>query len=168
MRARRASPPASTLFCLALSLSVCATFLIATPARAEGASWFVSFEGIEVGTGTSRNSVTQLVDAGSIETDGFSELVFSFGGEFKGPVPASGMIGAILLPDEEIFDYLLRNEGHFAFPLEVKFSVQGLKTHVFLSQQQTAKIGFPRYRIYLYNETSTAASVSLFVYRTRR
>ena len=168
MRANRTSSPVSTLACLTLSLSACVAFLVAPPALAQGSSWFVSFEGVEVAPNIPRNSVTQLIDAGSIETDGFSELVFSFGGEFKGSIPGSGMIGAILLPDEELVDYLLRNEGHFAFPLEVKFSVQGLRTHVFLSEQQTAKIGFPRYRIYLYNETGTAASVSLFVYRNRR
>jgi len=65
-------------------------------------------------------------------------------------------------------DYLLRNEGHFAFPVEIKFDVAGLNSQVFLSHQQTAKIAFPRYRIYLYNETHSAAAVSLFVYRVRR
>jgi hypothetical protein len=46
--------------------------------------------------------------------------------------------------------------------------VRGLNGHVFLSAQPTAKIGFPRYRIYFYNETSSAAKVALFVYRSRR
>ncbi len=168
MRARKFSFPVSTFACLALLLPVVGALLIATPAQADGQSWFVSFERINVAQGIKRNDVTQLIDAGSIETDGFTELVFSFGGEFKEGVPASGTLGAILLPDEEIVDYLLRNEGHFAFPLEVKFDVTGLNSPVFLSQQQIARIGFPRYRIYFYNETRSAATVSLFVYRNRR
>lgn len=170
MRARKFSSPVSTVVCLALAVLLPAfgAVLIATPAQADGQSWFVSFESINVAQGIQRNDVTQLIDAGSIETDGFTEMVFSFGGEFKEGVPSSGTLGAILLPDEEIVDYLLRNEGHFAFPMEVKFDVTGLSSHVFLSHQQTAKIGFPRYRIYFYNETHSAATVSLFVYRVRR
>ena len=153
------SRPARALAC-ALAL-----LLLAPAAVAE--SWFVSFERINVAQRVKRSDVTQLVDGGSIVTDGFTELVFSFGGVFKAGLPSAGKLGAILLPDEEIVDYLLRNEGHFAFPLEVEFDVAGLKHHVFISSQQTAKVAFPRYRIYFFNETTSAAVVSLFVYRNR-
>jgi hypothetical protein len=143
--------------------------LLATPeALAAESSWFVSFEGAYVAQNVKRSDVTQLVEVGTIQTDGFSELVFSFGGEFKERIPQGGTIGAILLPDEELVDYLLRAEGQFVFPLEVTFSVNGLSTHLFVSKQQTAKIGFPAYRVYLYNETDAGANVSLFVYRNRR
>ena len=101
-------------------------------------------------------------------TDGFTELVFSLGGEFKDLVPESGTVGAILLPDSEVFDYLLRTEGQFAFPLEVEADVKRhLKGTIFISDQQTAKVAFPRYRVYLYNQSTSTATVSLFVYRTR-
>jgi len=167
---RTGSRPAHTslVLCLTLALPVVGAVLLSTAVQAEGQSWFVSFEGINVAQGIKRTDVTQLIDAGSIRTDGFTEMVFSFGGEFKEGLPSAGTLGAILLPDEELVDYMLRNEGHFAFPLEVKFDVAGMTGHVFLSQQQTAKIGFPNYRIYLYNETNSAATVSLFVYRNLR
>lgn len=170
MHARKSPTSVSTAVHLALALFLTAagTVFPGAPVRAESPSWFVAFEGINVPQGIQRNDVTQLIDGGSITTDGFSELVFSFGGEFKEGIPASGTLGAILLPDEELVEYLLRNEGHFVFPLEVKFDVQGLNSHVFLSEQQTAKIGFPRYRVYFYNGTHSAATVSLFVYRNRR
>ena len=170
MRPRKCSSPVSTVvrLALALLLPVAGAVLLSTAVQADEQSWFVSFERINVAQGIKRNDVTQLIDAGSIKTDGFTELVFSFGGEFKEAVPSSGTLGAILLPDEEIIDYLLRNEGHFAFPLEVKFDVAGLNGHVFLSEQQTARIAFPRYRIYFYNETRSGATVSLYVYRVRR
>ena len=168
MRARKRPSAVSIVFGLALTLTVAVSTWLPTPVLARGESWFVSFEGINVARKIKRSDVTQLIDGGSIETDGFTELVFSFGGEFKEGVPSGGTLGAILLPDEELVEYMLRNEGHFVFPLEVKFDVAGLNGHVFLSQQQTAKIGFPRYRIYFYNETDSAASVSLFVYRNLR
>jgi hypothetical protein len=128
--------------------------------------WFVYFHDISVPP-IERSNVTQLVDAGTIETDGFKDLVFSFGGEFKESLPQGGKIGAILIPDIDVFDYLLRNEGHFVFPLEVTFDASGLNANIFISEQQTARIAFPSYRVYLYNETSSGAKVSLFVYRTR-
>ena len=133
----------------------------------EDTQWFVSFERISVAP-VMRSNTTQLVEAGRIETDGFSELIFSLGGEFKEGVPTSGTVGAVLIPDIEIFQYLLRTEGQFVFPLEVKVEIQGnLKGAIFISEKQTAKIAFPAYRVYLYNETSSGATVSLFVYRTR-
>ena len=111
--------------------------------------------------------VGQLVDAGTIRTDGFSELVFSIGGEFKENVPDSGTIGVLLIPDEEVFDHLLRSESEFAFPLEIKTQIGKLQRAIFISEQHTARVAFPAYRVYLYNETTSAARVSIFIYRNR-
>ena len=133
---------------------------------AEPTNWFVSFERVQVAP-VARSDTGQLVEAGTIDTDGFSELVFSLGGEFKEIVPESGTVGALLIPDLEVFQYLLRNEGHIVFPLEAKVQIGGRPGAVFISEQQTAKVAFARYRVYFYNETTSGASVSLFVYRTR-
>ena len=138
----------------------------ATSVAAQGPGWFTSFERVHVPP-VQRNDTTQLVEAGTIDTDGFSELVFSLGGEFKEAIPGSGTVGAILIPDIEMFIYLLRSEGEFVFPLEAKFSVRSMPSAIFVSEQQRAKIAFPRYRVFLYNETTSGATVSLFVYRTR-
>jgi hypothetical protein len=128
---------------------------------------FVSFERIQVAPGVTRTDTTQLVDAGTVDTDGFSELVFSLGGEFKEGIPESGTVGAILVPDREPFLQLLRTEGKIVFPLEARVNVRGLRDPIFVSEQQTARIAFPRYRVFLYNETRSGASVWLFVYRDR-
>lgn len=153
---------------LILALAVGAAFLVGSPPRAaQPYEWFVAFDEVFVGK-VPRSDVTQLVDAGTIETDGFRDLVFSLGGEFKERPPAGGTIGAILLPDAPLAEELLRNEGVFAFPLEVRTDVAGRITgHIFVAEQQTAKIAFPAYRVYFYNETGTAANVSLYAYRTR-
>ena len=133
----------------------------------DGSHWFVSFDSVTLPP-TARSDTTQLLEIGSIETDGFSDLVFSLGGEFKEGVPTSGRVGVVLIPDIDLFDNLLRNEGEFVFPLEVIYEVGPLNSAIFISPQQTAKIAFPRYRVYLYNETTSGASVVLYVYRTRR
>jgi hypothetical protein len=133
---------------------------------ASDSQWYVSFRDVFVPP-VERENVSQLVDVGTIETDGFSDLVFSMGGEFKEKVPSSGTVGAILIPDIDMFDHLLRTEAEFAFPLEVKAQIGNLNSAIFISEQQTARIAFPAYRVYMYNETGSAARVSLHVYRTR-
>ena len=129
-------------------------------------SWFVAFKRIQVQP-VDRADTSQLELAGTIDTDGFTDLVFSLGGEFKEGIPKAGMVGAVLIPDTEVAVHLLENEGYIPFPLEVTYDTLGLQRSVFISDQQTAKIAFPRYRVYFYNETDSGATMSLFVYRTR-
>ena len=140
--------------------------LLCSAAVFAAGDWFVSFERIQVAP-VERSNTVSLVEVGTVETDGFSELVFSLGGEFKEGVPSSGNIGAVLIPDIDMFQYLLRNEGQFIFPLEVVFEVGKMNGAIFVSPAQTAKVAFPSYRVYMYNETTSGATVSLFVYRSR-
>jgi len=151
---------------LVVSIAAVLVFTGASVAFAEDSKWFVSFERIPVPP-VKRSDTTQLVEAGTIDTDGFTDLVFSLGGEFKEAVPQSGTVGVVLIPDMDVFTHLLQNEGEFVFPLEAKVSIRDLPGAIFVSEQQTARVAFPRYRAYLYNETSSGAVVSLFVYRTR-
>ena len=151
---------------LAGAVTGVAVLLTPEAGAASDSHWFVSFQDIFVPP-VQRNDVSRLVDVGTIETDGFSTLVFSMGGEFKEKVPSSGTVGAILIPDIELFDHLLRTEAEFAFPLEVKAEIGNLRAAIFVSEQQTARVAFPAYRVYMYNETGSAARVSLHVYRTR-
>lgn len=136
------------------------------PEAAQDRGWFVSFGRQQVAP-VARDDTSQLLEIGTIDTDGFSDLVFSLGGEFKEVVPTSGTVGALLIPDIEVFQYLLRNEGQIVFPLEVKVEVGPATGAIFVSEQQRAKVAFPGYRIYMYNETTSGATVQLFIYRTR-
>ena len=151
------------LFALFLTTSVMAS----SAGPAAGDSWFVSLSGHLVAP-TQRDDVTQLYDAGVIQTDGFRDMVISFGGEFKEGLPSEGRVGAILIPDHEISEYLLRNEGVFVFPTEIEYRVNGsMQGNFFMSESKQTKVAFPRYRVYLYNETTAGASMSVFVYRSR-
>ena len=160
----------------AFRLAFLVAFLVLLTSAAGAESWYVDFERIVVPP-VQRDDTTQLIEAGTITTDGFNELVFSLGGEFKEAVPTAGVVGALLIPDVDIVQYAFRQEGHVPFALEATHDIardgleaiarDGLEGAVFLSAQQTARVAFPRYRVFLYNETTSGASVSLFVYRSR-
>lgn len=130
-------------------------------------TWAQSFRRVQVPGEVARNDVTDLVDAGVVFADGFSNLVVSLGGEFKEGVPSAGRVGVLLVPDEEAFLYLLRNEERIVFPLEATVDLTGNSDAVFVSNQHEFKVAFPKYRAFLYNETTSGAVVSVFVYRSR-
>lgn len=136
-------------------------------AVAQDTHWFAAFEGQSVSPGIARNDAQRLVEVGAVDTDGFSELRISIAGEFKESVPRSGTVGAILVPDINPFIYLLEQEGKIVFATEVKVPVGGQPGAIFYSETVPAKVAFPAYRIYLYNDTGSAANVNVYVYRVR-
>ena len=143
-----------------------AVLLAASPLAADDSAWFVSVPPVAVSP-VARNETHRLLDGGVIQTDGFAQMTFSFGGEFKDGIPSSGKIGALLVPDDPRILHLLRSEGQIVFALEVTFKVAPGQNAIFVSEQQTQRVAFPRYRVFFYNETSSTAMVSLSVYRTR-
>lgn len=147
------------------ALFLATTLLAAAPLSAED-TWFVTIPLTPVAP-VPRSDTHRWIDAGTIETDGFAQMTFSFGGEFKEGVPTSGRIGAILVPDHPTILQLLRGEGQIVFAVEVKYKVGQNQGPIFVSDQQTERIAFPRYRVFFYNETSSNATVSLSVYRTK-
>jgi hypothetical protein len=137
-------------------------------ATAQDSGWFTSFEGQPVAPHVLRTDAQRLVDVGSVDTDGFTEMRISIAGEFKDTVPRKGAVGAILIPDVGPFTYLLEQEGKIVLATEVQVSIgdhQG--DAIFYSSAVPAKVAFPAYRIYLYNETGSAANVNVYVYRVR-
>ena len=146
-------------------LAACA-ILCALPLAADDSAWFVSIPPVPVPP-IPRADTQRLLDGGVIETDGFAQMTFSFGGEFKDGVPASGRIGAILVPDDPRILQLLQREGQVVFAVEVTYKVGQSRNPIFVSEQQTQRVAFPRYRVFLYNETNSTATVSLSVYRSR-
>jgi hypothetical protein len=152
---------------LATAMLLAALVLPSGPGSLAGEGWFVALAHRLVAP-TQRSDVTQLFDAGVVQTDGFRDIVISFGGEFKEGLPSGGRVGAILIPDHEIADYLLRNEGVFVFPTEIEYRLDGsMQGNFFMSKSTQTKVAFPRYRVYLYNETTSGASMSVFIYRSR-
>lgn len=112
-----------------------------------------------------RSDYAQLIDGGTIEVDGFTEGVLSLFGEVKGTVLKSGEVGALLLPLEDPVSEAFREEGLYAFPLEVTAPVTS--PNAFLASRPVEQtLAFPRYRVLFYNTSDRTVGLRLFVYLT--
>ena len=114
-----------------------------------------------------RHETERVIDAGVIETDGFSHLVLCIGGAMKSRPTKAGKIGVVLVPDIYPFDEVLKREGRFVFPIEATADVAPDDFELFESEQVRMPVAFPRYRAYVYNSTDAAAGVWIYAYRTR-
>jgi hypothetical protein len=133
---------------------------------ADYSDWLTSFEDV-VTPPVERHETERVIDAGVIETDGFSHLVLCIGGSMKSRPTKAGKIGVVLVPDIYPFDEVLKREGRFVFPIEATADVAPDDFELFESEQVRMPVAFPRYRAYVYNSTDAAAGVWIYVYRTR-
>jgi len=108
----------------------------------------------------------RLIQAGTLATDGFSQIVLSLSGQIKGEVVRPGSVGAILVPEEDLIQRAFDEKGEMQFPLEVVASSVSGASPYFASNQPRFQIGFPRYRVLLYNTSAKAVSVNLYAYLT--
>jgi hypothetical protein len=108
----------------------------------------------------------RLIEGGILETAGFTSLVLSVSGRAQGKVSKRGTVGVILIPDEDSVIRVLEEEGQIQFPLEVTVAVEPGEARSFASKQIQHTVGFPRYRVLLYNTSGKTVIVSLFTYLT--
>lgn len=113
-----------------------------------------------------RTDVRSLLDAGVFSAEGFTSLVMNLAGQLRGADLAGGDVGAMLIPDVSPFDRAYANMGLLPASLEISTKVSTRTSPYFMATQQRADVGFPRYRVLLFNETNSPVSVSFFVYRT--
>lgn len=115
-----------------------------------------------------RSDVTKMVDVGVLETDGFEYMVVNLAGEVKdNSVRPGGTVGALLVPDVPPFDLALSQLNVAAAPLEIKAQVKPEMFPYFMAQQVRFEVGFPRYRVLLYNTTAGSVNATIYAYRTR-
>jgi len=112
------------------------------------------------------DETTRLIEAGTLETDGFSNVVLSLVGITKAQVDQPGTVGAILIPDEETVLNAFHEKGQFLFPLNVKAEGVASSSPYFSSNQPKYRIGFSSYRIFLYNTTNKSVEVDFHAYLT--
>ena len=79
--------------------------------------------------------------------------------------PRLGMELPGILKPEQVLE-VLRLEGSYLFPLEVEAMVVPSAGPAFWSQQPHYRLGFPRYRVFFYNEGDLSVEVSLYAYLT--
>ncbi len=110
-----------------------------------------------------RDETARWVEAGVLQTNGFTSLVLSLHGQIRGNVSVPGLVGVILIPDEEPILQAL-SEGEILLPLETVTEVTAGATSYFGASSPYLAIAFPRYRIFLYNTTDQSAAADVCVY----
>jgi hypothetical protein len=164
---RRIPRPAGVVALAALSA------LLARPARAqrgslgpvEGSKQAVAARGILVAP-VPRTDVPNLVDIGVIECEGFEHLVLNLAIEMKGPVEPGGAVGAVLIPD--VFPYERAYHLFQVLPVAAEISVPIEGGSAYLSAKQVrVEIGFPRYRVLLWNSGRTAVTAAVSAWRAK-
>lgn len=76
-------------------------------------------------------------------------------------------MGAVLLPEVDPVERALKEDGLLLFPLEVGLEVAPSPLSYFAAEQVRQAVAFPRYRIFLYNETDRTVALDLYVYLSR-
>jgi len=112
------------------------------------------------------SEVSRLIPGGTLEVDGFTSVVLALNGQSKGKTLKSGVVGAILLPDEASVVRAFEEEGKAQFPIEIRTAAFSASSPYSASDPQRFPVGFPRYRIWLYNTSDASISTNIFAYLT--
>lgn len=112
------------------------------------------------------DDTTRLVEAGTLVSDGFANVVLSLHGQVKGSVSRMGEVGAFLVPEESTIEQAFNELGLVHFALRVAAPAVSTQTPYFASEQPRYTVGFQRYKILLYNTTDKTVTVDLYAYLT--
>jgi hypothetical protein len=112
------------------------------------------------------SETSRLIPAGVLEVDGFTSVILALNGQSKGRGLKPGVVGALLVPDEESVTRAFEEEGKWQFPLEIKTAAFAGTSPYVASDMQRFTVGFPRYRVWLYNTSDRTVSANLYAYLT--
>lgn len=107
----------------------------------------------------------RMTPAGTVVTDGFGAVVLSLRVNQVGHLLRSGEVGAILVPDEEPVLDAFTERGIAQFTLEVRATC-GPGGPLCASIPTRQVVGFPRYKVFLFNTTERPVTVDLYAYLT--
>ena len=108
----------------------------------------------------------RLIDGGILQADGFTGLVLSLSGRAGGRALRSGSVGVRLIPDDDAITKAFEEDGQVLFPLELGAPLTQGAYRLTATAQERFTLGFPRYRVRLYNTTDKTVSVNLYAYLT--
>jgi hypothetical protein len=108
----------------------------------------------------------RLIDGGLLQADGFTGLVLSLSGRAGGRALRSGSVGVRLIPDDDAITKAFEEDGQVLFPLELGAPLTQGAYRLTATAQERFTLGFPRYRVRLYNTTDKTVSVNLYAYLT--
>lgn len=129
----------------------------------EGMTKYFTKENMVVPT-SQRAELSEMVYAGTIETDGFTSILVSLQAEMRSDVFSSGTIGVLLIPDEKAILRILRDAKRVQFPIECKIHVKSGDPVYFESEQVQQRIAFSRYKMYLYNTANKSVEANVYLY----
>lgn len=129
----------------------------------EGTTKFLKKEDIVVPT-SQRGDLSEMVYAGTVETDGFTSLLISLQGEIRSDVFSSGTIGVLLIPDEKSILRTLREAKRIQFPIECKVQAKSGDPVYFEAEQTQQRIAFSRYKMYVYNTANRSVEANVYLY----
>jgi hypothetical protein len=108
------------------------------------------------------SDASHLTEAGTLETTGFTHVTLSLSGSLQGSAQA-GAVGVVLVPDVPEVTAALRN-GILQLGLRAEAALSPAQGGYFSSDSVTFHVGFPRYRVLLYNSTSKSADAAVYAY----
>ena len=109
---------------------------------------------------------TRLVEAGTLTTDGFPNVVLSVHGVVRGEVKRTGDVGLILIPEDRMIQDAFNEMGFMHFALEALASGVSTTTPYFASNQPRYTVGFQSYKLFMFNTTDKTVTVNVFAYLT--
>jgi hypothetical protein len=103
-------------------------------------------------------------DAGRLTTAGFGAVTLGLVGTVQGRITAAAPVGVVLLPDvpEIVSNFRSYGVTQHALRLEAQASPGG--PGVFESAPAHLELGYPGYRVLLYNATPRTSEVTVYAY----
>jgi len=108
----------------------------------------------------------RLIDGGLLQADGFTSVVLSLGARAGGRALRSGSVGVILIPDEEEITRAFEQDAQVLYPIEINAPLTQGAYRMTAAAQSRHTLGFPRYRVRLYNTTDKVVNATLYAYLT--
>lgn len=105
-----------------------------------------------------------LVFGGTVNTEGFVNMVVSLAGMQRATPTRSGEVGVILLPAEELPQRAWEEHGEALFAVATSGQSKTGSLPYFASKPLQATVAFPRYRVFFYNNSDRTVLVTVYVY----
>jgi hypothetical protein len=121
------------------------------------------FEGLVVPS-SRRNELSEIVFAGSVDTEGFTTVSISLQGEVKSSNFTAGSVGVMLVPDEEPIMRIFREGKQVQLPIETAIPLAAGASEYFSRQELPQRVAFPRYRVYLFNTLNRTTEANVYLY----
>jgi hypothetical protein len=109
------------------------------------------------------NDSNHWTEAGVLDVSGFTHVTLGVAGLLQGS-PQGGTVGVVLVPDVPEILNALRLNGVLQLALRVDATLNPAQSGHFSSESVTLRLGFPRYRVYLYNSTAKSAEAAVYAY----